>query len=41
MNIGQYFNSNTGTGILSTADKDGNVDSAIYLILSRKSEHLL
>lgn len=30
MELKEYFEKNKGTGILSTADSDGNVDSAIY-----------
>lgn len=30
MSLTDYFESTEGTGILSTADSDGNVDSAIY-----------
>ena len=30
MNLYDYFAGTKGTGILSTADSDGNVDSAIY-----------
>jgi pyridoxamine 5'-phosphate oxidase-like protein len=30
MELNDYFETTTGTGILSTADKDGRVDAAIY-----------
>jgi hypothetical protein len=30
MNLQQYFENSEGLGTLSTADSDGNVDSAIY-----------
>jgi hypothetical protein len=30
MELKDYFETTTGTGILSTADKDGKVDAAIY-----------
>jgi hypothetical protein len=30
MELHDYFETTTGTGILSTADKDGKVDAAIY-----------
>jgi len=30
MTLDEYFNSVTGKGVLSTADADGKVDSAIY-----------
>ncbi len=30
MELKEYFEKNKGTGVLSTADNDGNVDSAIY-----------
>ena len=30
MNLKDYFESNKGLGVLSTADRDGKVDSAIY-----------
>lgn len=30
MNIREYFDANSGTGVLSTADSAGKVDSAIY-----------
>jgi pyridoxamine 5'-phosphate oxidase-like protein len=30
MELNEYFETTTGTGILSTADKDGKVDAAIY-----------
>jgi len=30
MTIGEYFNSRSGTGVLSTADAGGKVDAAIY-----------
>ncbi len=30
MDLKSYFESTNGTGILSTADGDGHVDSAIY-----------
>lgn len=30
MNIGEYFQSAQGRGILATADKEGNVDAAVY-----------
>jgi hypothetical protein len=30
MSLKDYFESNTGVGVLSTADRDGRVDSAIY-----------
>ena len=32
MGLSGYFETTEGTGILSTADSDGNVDSAIYAI---------
>ena len=32
MGLSNYFETTEGTGILSTADSDGNVDSAIYAI---------
>ena len=32
MGLKDYFETTEGTGILSTADSDGNVDSAIYAI---------
>ena len=32
MGLSDYFETTEGTGILSTADSDGNVDSAIYAI---------
>jgi hypothetical protein len=32
MGLTDYFETTEGTGILSTADSDGNVDSAIYAI---------
>jgi hypothetical protein len=32
MGLREYFETAGGTGILSTADSDGNVDSAIYTI---------
>ena len=32
MNLSEYFENVEGTGILSTADSDGNVDSAVYAI---------
>jgi len=32
MGLRDYFETTEGTGILSTADSDGNVDSAIYAI---------
>jgi hypothetical protein len=30
MNVGQYFETSKGRGVLATADGDGNVDVAIY-----------
>ena len=30
MALAEYFETNKGTGILATADKDGNVDAAVY-----------
>ena len=30
MSLKEYFETNRGIGVLSTADSDGNVDSAIY-----------
>ncbi len=30
MNLKKYFDTNHGTGVLATADKDGMVDAAIY-----------
>ena len=30
MSLKNYFNTTKGIGVLSTADSDGNVDSAIY-----------
>lgn len=30
MEIQKYFNEHQGTGILATADKEGNVDAAVY-----------
>ncbi len=30
MSLGEYFENVEGVGILSTADAEGNVDSAIY-----------
>ena len=30
MNLKEYFDSNKGTGVLSTANSDGEVDAAIY-----------
>ena len=30
MNLNDYFENNEGTGVLATADSDGNVDMAIY-----------
>ncbi|HUV62812.1 MAG TPA: pyridoxamine 5'-phosphate oxidase family protein [Sedimentisphaerales bacterium] len=30
MNLAEYFETITGTGILATSDSDGNVDIAIY-----------
>lgn len=30
MNLSDYFEDTKGTGVLATADKDGNVDAAIY-----------
>ena len=30
MNIAEYFQNAQGRGILATADKDGNVDAAVY-----------
>ena len=30
MELNEYFETKTGTGILSTADKDGKVNAAIY-----------
>jgi hypothetical protein len=30
MELGDYFEGTRGTGVLATADKDGNVDAAIY-----------
>ena len=30
MSLREYFDSTKGVGVLSTADSDGNVDSAIY-----------
>jgi hypothetical protein len=32
MSLSEYFETAEGTGILSTADSDGNVDSAVYAI---------
>ena len=32
MTLKDYFETTEGTGILSTADSDGNVDSAIYAV---------
>jgi len=32
MSLKDYFETTEGTGILSTADSDGNVDSAIYAV---------
>jgi hypothetical protein len=30
MSLREYFNTTKGVGVLSTADRDGNVDAAIY-----------
>ena len=30
MELAEYFDMKKGTGILATADKDGNVDAAVY-----------
>jgi hypothetical protein len=30
MNLNEYFETNHGTGVLATADRDGTVDAAIY-----------
>ena len=30
MNLSDYFENTTGTGVLATADSNGNVDVAIY-----------
>ena len=30
MTLKEYFEETTGRGVLSTADKDGNVDAAVY-----------
>ncbi len=30
MSLKQYFESNSGLGVLSTADSEGNVDAAVY-----------
>jgi hypothetical protein len=30
MNLADYFETNSGTGVLSTADKDGKVNAAVY-----------
>ena len=30
MDLKEYFENNKGTGVMSTADKDGKVDAAVY-----------
>lgn len=30
MDLSEYFEKNSGTGVLSTADKDGKVNAAVY-----------
>ena len=41
MSLTDYFESTEGTGILSTADSDGNVDSAIYAIPHMEDDETL
>ena len=41
MTLKDYFETTEGTGILSTADSDGNVDSAIYAVPHMVDEETL